>query len=114
MSAPALRPPAGISLDEWGPKVFPGGTLYLYQGERKVIPITWKDIEGTVKNLSYLEKFEWAHALPHQRQELFNKKLEALTRNAPTNWTFVLCAVASGLIIFVGVVSIVQSQIAKL
>lgn len=114
MTTPAHQPPPGVNLDDWGPKVFPGATLYLYKGERKIIPTTWKDVEGIVKNLSYLEKFEWSISLPHQRQELLNKKLEVLTRNLPTNWSLVVCAVASGLIIFVGVASAVHSQIAKL
>jgi hypothetical protein len=107
-------PPPGVNLDLWGPKVFPGGKLYVFKGKRHLVPTSWKNVDKMMKELKYVEKLEWAYALPHQRQELFNRHLEVLTKNLPINWSLVLCAVASGLIIIVGVVSTVQAKIAKL
>ncbi len=114
MAASTPIPPPGINLDLWGPKIFPGGKLYVFKGERHLVPTNWKNVSKMMKELKYVEKLEWAYALPHQRQELFNRQLEILTKDLPVNWSLVVCAVASGLIIIVGVVSAVQSKIAKL
>lgn len=112
MSAPT--PPPGVRLDLWGPTIFPGGKLFVYQGVRQLVPATWKNVDKMMQELKYVETLEWAFALPDQREALFNKKLEILTKDLPTNWSLVICAVASGIIIFMGVVSAVKSQTAKL
>ena len=106
--------PSGPNHDAWGPQVLSGGQFYLFKGERKLVPTSWKDLSNVVEKLKFVERLEWAFALPDQRQHLFNRKLEILTKELPVNWNLVVCAVASGLIIFVGIASAVNHQIAKL
>lgn len=106
--------PRGPNLQAWGPQVLPDGKFYLFKGERSLVPTSWKDLSSVVDNLKFVERLEWSFALPGERQQLFNRKLEILTKELPVNWSLVVCALASGLIIFVGIASAVNHQIAKL
>jgi hypothetical protein len=106
--------PSGLNYDAWGPQVLSDGRFYVFQGERKPIPASWKNLSNIVDNLKFVERLEWSFALPGERQQLFNRKLEILTKELPVNWSLVVCALASGLIIFVGIASAVNHQIAKL
>lgn len=114
MASYVQNPPPWINfLNQWGPKLLPGGTLCIFKGER-VVSTTWKDPKQMIEYLKSFEKMEWAYSLPHQRQELFNRKLEILTKNLPLNWEVIICTTAYGVIIVIGTVSIITSQIAKL
>jgi hypothetical protein len=110
MAAVTLPPEARPDL--WGPTLLSG--FYIYKGEKDLIPTTWKNVSKMMENLKYIEQFEYAYALPEQRQALFNKQLEVLTRDLPIDWRMVILAVTSGIIIFIAVASTVKSQIAKL
>lgn len=112
MSTPASMPPG--FLEKWGPYLFPGGKLFVFKGERLLVPPDWKDVQKMMEHFKYIEQLEWKLALPEQRQELFNKKLEILTRDLPVDWRIVACYVVSGVIIAVAVYSSVKSQMAKL
>lgn len=113
MSAPSPTPPPNF-LEKWGPHIFPGGKLYVFKGVRHLVPKDWKNPEEMMKHLKYLELFEYKLALPEQRKELFMRQLEVLTRDLPLSWKIVACYAVSGAIIFVAVVSSVQSQFSKL
>ena len=86
----------------------------MYKGEEQLVPETWKNLDKMMQELKYVETLEWAFALPDQKEALFNKQFEILSKDLPTNWSLVICAVASGVILFVGLASVVKSQIAKL
>jgi hypothetical protein len=110
----SINYPTGVRLDLWGPTILPNGKFYVFQGETKPIPFEWTDLKKFLQELKFLEQLNWAYSLPEEREALFLKKLHMITRDLPTDWTIVLCTVASGVIIFVGVISAVRSQLAKL
>jgi hypothetical protein len=115
LSQPTINFPPGVRLDLWGPSLIPGGKFYIFQGQKKRIPVEWRqDTSRFLKELRIVERIQWSYAYPEKRMALFKEQLHVITRNLPSDWTIVVCTVASGLIILAGVVSTVQSQISKL
>ena len=111
----AINFPPGVNLDLWGPSSIPGGKWYIYQGQKKSIPVEWRqDVPRFLKELRIVERIQWSYAYPEKRIALFNEQLHVITRDLPPDWTIVVCMVASGLIILAGVVSAAQSRVSKL
>jgi hypothetical protein len=115
MSTSTLNYPPGVRLDLWGPTILEGGKFYIFQGQKKRTPIEWRgNTDLFLKELRVVEKIDWSYALPDQRKALFKEKLHVITSQLRPDWTIVICSIASGIIILVGVVSAIKSQIAKL
>jgi hypothetical protein len=113
MTAPI--PPPGIDLTHrWGPHLFPGGKLYVFKGIRYLVPEDWKSPLEMIKHLKYIEQLEWKLALPHERQELFNRQFEVLTKGIPLEWKIVATYVVCGIIFAILVLPQVKHQISKL
>ncbi len=79
-----------VAAKKWGPSLLNGGKFYIYQGQRQPVSVSWKDINRFLKELKNLEKMQWSFSLPHEREALFKKKLEILTRDLPPNWTMII------------------------
>lgn len=110
-----ISAPKGIDIEyQWGPKLFPGGKLYIFKGEQKLVPTSWKDAEWMMKQLKELEIFEFNNMLPEQRKELFERKLAVLTKDLPPDWAIIGCTVASGIILAIIVFSKVKPMLSKL
>lgn len=99
---------------KWGPSLLSQGKWYVFKGKTNLVPTTWKDASNMMKELKKVEKMQWAFALPHQRQDLFNKQLEVLTKDLAPDWTLLVLTLTSGIILIVGVASTIKNQISKL
>ena len=89
---------AGIAA-VWGPTAIEGTNLYIYKGEKCVLPPFIRDIPRFLEQLKHLESFERAYSLPEHRKYLFDKKLSCIAQHLPTNKVLVAYAVASVFII---------------
>jgi hypothetical protein len=115
MATSTVSFPPGVRLDSWGPSLLASGKFYIFQGQKKRVPVEWRqDTSRFLKELRVVERIRWSYAHPEKRTALFKEQLHVITSHLPPDWTIVVCTVASGLIILVGVISIVQAQIAKL
>jgi hypothetical protein len=115
MSISSVNPTSGVRPDLWGPSLLAGGKFYIFQGQKKRIPVEWtQNTARFVKELRVVERIKWSYAPPEERMALFKEQLHIITRHLPPDWIIVICTVASGLIILVGVISAVNSQISKL
>ncbi len=114
-SPPTVNFPPGVRLDLWGPTLLAGGKFYIFQGQKKRIPVEWRqDMARFLKELRVVERINWSYAHAEKRMALFKEQLHVITSQLPPDWTIVVCTVASGLIILVGVISAAKSQISKL
>ncbi len=115
MSTSTVNPTPGVRPDLWGPSLLAGGKFYIFQGQKKRIPVEWiKDTSRFIKELRVVERIKWSYAPPEERMALFKEQLHVITRHLQPDWIIVVCTVASGLIILAGTISAVNSQISKL
>jgi hypothetical protein len=87
---------------------------YIFQGQKKLVPAGWKEVNNFLKELKHVEKLQWAYSLPHERDALLNKKLIAITKDLPPNWVMIIGTTICGIILAIQVVSFGHSQISNL
>jgi hypothetical protein len=112
MASSTTNYPPGVRPDRWGPAILEGAKFYIYQGEEKLVPIEWRDNpQRFLKALNTLEKTSWSYVLPHEREELFRRKFEILTKGLHHDWVMIVGTAFCGIVIIIGVASIIRSKL---
>lgn len=110
MTSQVTSYPKEVHPDRWGPALLNGAKFYVFQGQKKLVPLEWQDNpQRFLKELNVLEKMNWAYALPHEREELFHKKLAVLTKDLPPDWIMIIGTTICGIIIIIQAASLVSS-----